>query len=194
MKTKYWVATALALLIASIGNATETPKMNFIPSGNNKALLTFNSPSAYPIEVSVCSESSDVVYYWMSEKPQDHLSQIFDLSEIGNGNFNVCINYGGQSINRKLSVKNEGIEVGPSVQLYEPYFQFENNQLKISFLNVVQKNVYLNIYKDGEHVTGVRLGKTMDVQKCLDFSKLEGGTYDVILSENFKDHKYTVQK
>lgn len=194
MKTKYWVATTLALLVAATANATEIPKMNIVNSGNEKAIVMFNSPTALPIEVSICSETGEMVYYWKSEKPENRLSQDFDLSEIGTGKFNVCINYGGQSINRELVVQKNGIKVGPLVQLYEPYFQFEDDQLKVSFLNAVQKNVYLNIYKEGEHITGVKLGKNMDIQKCIDFSKLENGKYRVILSDNFKDHNYIVQK
>lgn len=194
MKTKYWVVTTLALFVASIGNATEIPKMSIEPTSYEKAMVTFNSPTAFPIEVSIYTVNGEMIYYWKSEKPQKQLTRIFDLSKIGYGDFDVCINYGMQSINRELSVQKSGIKVGPSVQLYEPYFRFENNQLKVSFLNTVQKSVYLNIYKDGEHVTGVNLGKTLDIQKCLDFSKLEKGKYDVILSDKFKDHNYIVQK
>jgi uncharacterized ubiquitin-like protein YukD len=32
------------------------------------------------------------------------------------------------------------------------------------------------------------------IKKTIDFSKLEKGTYDIVLSDHFKDYEYTVSK
>ncbi len=56
------------------------------------------------------------------------------------------------------------------------------------------KHVYVNVYKNGEHYTGFDLGKNFDVQKCIDFSMAEKGTYEIVLSENLKSHNFTLNK
>ncbi len=194
MKKKYWVLTTLALFIVAISFATDTPKMNIVPTESEKALVTFESNLAFPVEITICNDNGEIVYYWKGESLHNRLSRVFDSSELGCGNFNVCLNYGGKSINRELCINKNEMKVGPAIQLYEPFFQYENDRLNFSFLNVAQKNVYLNVYQGGEHITGIKLGNNMDIQKCLDFSKLKEGEYEVVVNEHFKDHHFLVQK
>ena len=63
----------------------------------------------------------------------------------------------------------------------------------MSFFNCPCEPVYVNIYRNGEHVQGINLGKGLTVQKCLDLSKLRKGEYEVVLSDKFKEHKYIAQ-
>ena len=76
----------------------------------------------------------------------------------------------------------------------EPFFCFKDNKLNVSFLNVANKNVYLNVYKDGMHYDGFVFGKGADIQKSIDFSNAEKGKYEVVLTDYFKEHYYTVNK
>lgn len=194
MKTKYWVVTTLVLFIAAISNATEIPKMNIEANNLGKAKVTFESPNPMPVEVTVVNRNGQILYYWKSETAQNKVSHQMDFSKLGNGTFDVCLNFGGQSISRKLCIKKDEMKIGPAEKMYEPYFRFEGEQLKVSFLNASQKNVYLNVFEDGQHVTGIKLGNSMDIQKCLDLSQLKKGSYEIILTEYFKDHNYLVQK
>lgn len=194
MKTKYWVLTALALFIVAFSYATDKPKMNIVTGNNEKALVTFESQTAYPLEITICNTYGDIVYYWKGESIQKNLSQPLNMSEFGKGTYHVCVNYGGQSLNRDLIVTRNEVKVGPVVELYEPFFSYDNDRLNLSFLNVAQKNVYLNVYQGDEHVTGVNLGDNMDIQKSFDFSKLSTGEYEVVVSEEFKDHHFLVSK
>ena len=194
MKTKIWVLTTLALFIVAIGFATETPKMNIVTNDADQILVSFESATACPIELIITGNDGEVLHRWQSETPKYIYNQLFNFSELGNGTFNVALNYGGKSINRELCVKNNEIKVGPSEQLLEPFFCFRDDRLNVSFLNVANKNVYLNVYKDGEHYNGFTLGKDLDIQKSIDFSMAEKGNYEIVLSDYFKEHHYTVNK
>ena len=194
MKTNYWVLTTLALFIVAVSFATDKPKMNIVTGNTEKALVTFESQTAYPLEITICNTYGDIVYYWKGESLQKNLTQPLNTSQLGRGKYHVCVNYGGQSLNRDLIVTRDDIKVGPVKELYEPFFSFDNNCLNLSFLNVAQKNVYLNVYQGDEHVTGVNLGNNMDIQKSLDFSKLSTGEYEIVITEEFKDHHFLVTK
>ena len=194
MKKNYWVLTTLALFIVAVSFATERPKMNIVADESNNALVTFESPTAYPLEVTICNTHGDIVYYWKGESLQTSLNQSLNVSEFGNGIYHVCLNYGGQSLNRDLRVTRNDVKVGPVTERYEPFFSYEKDRLNLSFLNVAQKNVYLNVYQGEKHVTGVNLGNTMDIQKSIDFSNLETGRYKVVVNEEFKDHYFLVTK
>lgn len=194
MKTKNWVLTALALFIVAFSFATDKPKMNIVTANNEEARVTFESQTAYPLEITICNTFGEIVYYWKGESLQKNLSQTLNMSELGKGTYHVCLNYGGQSLNRDLIVTRNEVKVGPVVALYEPFFSYDDDRLNLSFLNVAQKNVYLNVYQGDEHVTGVNLGDDMDIQKSFDFSKLNTGEYEVVVSEEFKEHHFLVTK
>mgnify|MGYP006982828015 CR=1 FL=1 len=74
------------------------------------------------------------------------------------------------------------------------FFSFKNNKLNVSFLNIANKNVYLNVFKDGQFYEGITLGKDIDIQKSFDFSMVEKGNYDVVLRDYFKEHHYNIKK
>ena len=193
MKTKLWVLTALAVFIVAIGFATETPKMNVIPVEAQKALVAFESLSSSPLEIILTNKNGETLYRMKTKNAQKELKKVIDFSELGYGDFNVCMNYGVQSVSRKLCVSEDGIKVGCPERLYEPYFCMKNGKLNVSFLNITNKKVKLYVYKNGELVSSVKLGKDIAIQKRLDLSKLENGEYKVVLTDWFKDHQFSFQ-
>ena len=194
MKTKIWVITTLAIFIVAIGFATETPKMNIVPVKAEKALVTFNSEIPVTFEITITKNDGEIVDYKKSKNPVDVYQKVFDFSEIGTGNYNVSLNHGNCSMNRDLHVSKKDIKVGPVVQLQEPYFCYKNGMLNVSFLNLAQNSVYLNVYKNGDHVDGVSLGKELSIQKCFDLSKLKNGNYKIVVTDKFNDHQFMVHK
>jgi len=194
MKTAKWVLITLALFVAATGFATETPKMNIVANDNDKILVSFESATACPVELIITDDDGAIMHYWKSDYPENVVNQKLNLSQLGHGTFNVALNYGGTSINREIIITRREIKVGEPVKLLEPFFSFKNEKLNVSFLNVANKNVYLNVYKDGEYYTGMTLGKSFDIQKCIDFSMAEKGSYEIVLADNFKEHYYTLTK
>jgi hypothetical protein len=194
MKTTIGILTILAFLITTVSFATDTPKMNVFANDDSGILVSFESATACPVEITITDDDGVVMQNWKSESPQNTLNQMLNLSELKHGTYNVVLNYGGTSINRELEITRNEIKVGPPVKLPEPYFFYKNDKLKVSFLNVANKNVYLNVYKDGEHYNGYTLGKNFDIQKCIDFSMAENGNYEIVLTDYFKEHHYAVNK
>ncbi|MDO8952277.1 MAG: hypothetical protein Q7U86_06600 [Draconibacterium sp.] len=194
MKTKIWVLTTLALFIAAISFATDLPKMNVNANDASKLAVSFESTTASPVELMISDRDGVILYSWKSEMPEAKISKMYNLSELGDVTFNICLNYGGKSINWEVCIKGKNCTVGPAVQLNEPFFNYKNDHLNVSFLNVAQKSVYLNIYKNGEHYNGFTLGKDMDIQKCIDFSMAEKGSYEIVLTDYFKEHHYALNK
>lgn len=193
MKTKRSLVTILAVLIVAIGFATEKVKMNIIPLDSEKALVAFNSETPTNFEVTIKNVENETVYYHKSEKKQQTYKGKFDFSELETGKYIVSVNYGNKSLNSEITVANDHIKAGPVVKSMEPYFSQKNDKLSVSFLNSAQRQVYINIYKNEEHVTGAKLGKDLSIQKCVNLSNLEKGKYKVVLSDWYGDHSCEVQ-
>jgi hypothetical protein len=194
MKTKTFVLSAFALLLASTVLATKLPTMKVTPLEEEKTLVSFESEMPAQIELTVKDLDGTTLYYKKTEQPVAGYKTVFDFSETGNGSYVVSLNYGNCSLSRKVVVWDNKMEVGEEIRLFAPVYSFENNQLKVSFLNQACKKVFLNVFQNGEYVTGTKLGNELSIQKTIDFSKLKEGTYNVVLSDHFKDYEYTVSK
>lgn len=193
MKTRNWVFTALVLFVVSTISASNLPKMSVELVADKIIEVDFESVKPCPVEITISERSGNVVYYVQSLKRDCEFSKIFDFSELKNGTYQVSLNYGNQSLTRELQVGNENLKIGPPRNYYEPYYKLENGKLDISFLNVACKNVYLRVYKDGEFVSGVKLGKEMNIQKRMDLTKLEKGKYNLVLTEELDTHCYCLE-
>jgi hypothetical protein len=193
MKTKNWVLTALAFFIVAIGFASDFPQMNVVPIEAEKALIAFDSPEPAPLEITLTNHDGEILYYKRSQKRYSEYKKVFDFAELGTGNYCVCVNFGNKSITRTVDVTKDKILVGPPQRLYEPYFCIKDNKLNVSMFNCPQKQVLVNIYQSGEHISSVKLGKELAIQKCLDLSRLEKGEYKIVLTDYFKDHVYMAQ-
>ncbi len=193
MKTKARIFTILACFIVSIGYATEFPKLNVISLESDKALVAYSSNRPYILEISLTNRHDEIVYFRRTTEHQDTFNKVFDFSQMDEGEYTVCVNYGNMSIVRSLEVSDENISVGPSQQLFEPYFKLCGNKLNVSLFNCPQKQVHISVFQDGRCISQLKLGKELAIQKRLDLSGLEKGKYEIVLSDFFDDHSFMVE-
>lgn len=191
MKTKVWTLIVMAFFVATAAMATELPKMNVIQVEENKAMLAYSFANKAPLEVTLTNVDGEILYHKQTEHKAE-FKTLFNFEELGEGDFCVSVNYGNQSMNRIVCVRDNKILVSDATHCYEPYFRVDDKKVNVSFLNTSNKPVYVNIYQDGEHIDGSNLGREMSIQTTLDFGDLKRGTYEVVLTDNIKDHKFTV--
>jgi hypothetical protein len=194
MKITRWIISVVAFFIVVVGFATEIPKLDIVTVEGEKALVGFRSEKPVLFEFTLQNSGGEIIYYKKLESPMNEYKKIVDFSEMGNGTYTICLNYRNCSVNRELDVCKNSIKVGPLFQCFEPYFCLKNGILNVSFFNVAQKNVNLNIYQNGKYITGICLGKEMALQKRLDITNLEQGNYKLVLTDWFKDHPFVLQK
>ncbi len=193
MKSKTWILTIMAFLIAAIGYATEFPKLNVVSLEEDKALIAFSANTANILEISLTNSVGDLVFFKRTTRRQAEFKKVFDFSHMDDGKYCISVNYGNRSVGRSLNVNSDKISVGPPLQLFEPYFKLCGNKLNISFLNCPQKQVYVSVFRNGRRVDRIRMGNNLAIQKCLDLSELEKGEYEIVLTEFFNDHSFMVQ-
>lgn len=192
MKTRIWVVATLVLFVAATTNATNLPKMDVQPLADERVKIEFESNNPYPIELTISQKNGKVVYYAQSKKKGCEYNKTFDFSDLRDGLYKVCLNYGNQSITREVLFDNGQVNIGPVRRYFEPYCKLDNGVLNVSFLNVAEKNVYLRLYRDNKFINGTNLGKDMCIQKRIDLSKLEKGEYNVVLAEELDTHVFAL--
>ena len=194
MKTTKWVLTTLAIFIVSIGIATDLPKMNIVPMSGRKAMISATNANAAFFELTVKNHSGDILYYKRSEKPLTNYQKIFDFSNIENGSYVLKIRVNKTSLAQKFQLIGDEVVPDKSQLQFAPYFSFEDNLLKFSYLNFQKENVTMKIYSTNKMIYEKKLGNDFSISDGLDLSKLEKGEYKILLYSRNHEFPYDLKK
>ena len=194
MKTIKFLFTATVVAIVAIASAVEKPKMHVVPLTSDRAIVAVTNENAAHFELSIQSENGNLVYYKESTKPITSYQKVFDFENLENGNYVMNLKVNDTKLSRNFEVASKGIYVGESKLRLDPYFVFDGNVLKFSYLNFDQENFKINIYGDEGLIYQSKLGKDLALTSGYNLSKLESGNYRVILNSFNNQFVYNIEK
>lgn len=194
MKTITLAFTVAALAAATIATAVEKPKMNVIPINSERAMVTATNENAAIFEVSIEAANGDMVYYKQTSEPVTDFKQIYDFKDLEDGKYTLNLNVNDTKVMNDFQVTRNGIEVGESKVRFAPYFDFKNNELKLSYLNFDQENLRLYFYNNEGLVYESKLGRDFNITTGYDLSGLKNGNYRVVLSSYNNEFTYSLVK
>ena len=194
MKTIKLIFTATVVAIAAIATAVERPKMSVEPLTVNRAVISITNERSTFFELSINSETGDLVYYKRSTKPLNSYQKIFDFKELQHGDYVLTLKVNDTKLSKSLEVSRQGISVGKSELRVDPYFDFKNGVLKFSYLNFDKESFRMSIYSQEELVFKEKIGEDFSISKGYDLSKLKTGNYEVVLSSYENEFVYSLVK
>jgi hypothetical protein len=194
MKTIKFLSTFLAVVIAAISTAVEKPKMDVIPLNANQAIVSITNENPALFEMSIETKDGDLVYYKQTTKASTKYKQTFDFADLENGAYLLKLKVNDTRVSREFEVKHREILVKDSEMRFDPYFSFEDDKLKLSYLNFDKGQVDILIYNNDGLFYTKRIGKDFAIQKGFDLSKLENGNYKVVLSSMNNEYEYNLEK
>jgi hypothetical protein len=97
-------------------------------------------------------------------------------------------------LSKEFNVDSKNISVGDSKLQFDPYFNFKDNVLKLSYLNFDEGNVNIAIYNEDGVIYQKKLGNDFTIQDGYNLSKLEAGNYKVVLSNWRNEFVYNLVK
>ncbi len=189
--------TILAIALVGLGMATsaiENPTMNIIPLGAEKAVVTVLNDRPVFYEISFRAANGDLVYYKKTTNPSVDFRQVYDVKNLEEGNYTVSLRVNDTKVINKLEVSDSGIVIGDQKILLAPYFSFKDNALKFSYLNFEEESLTLVIYGSDGLVFESDLGRDFNITHGYDLSKLEKGSYRVVLSSYSSHYTYDLEK
>ena len=194
MKTIKFLSTVMAIAIVAVASAVEKPKMNVVPLTPDRAVISIQNDNAALFELSIVAENGDLVYYKESTKPLNSYQKIFDFTQLENGNYTLKLKINDTSLSKDFQVASKGIYVGESKLRFDPYFAFQDNVLKLSYLNFDGENFSLDIYDKDGLIYKSKLGKDFNMVSGYDLSALTEGKYDVVMSSLNKEFTFSLEK
>jgi hypothetical protein len=194
MKTIKLAFAVAGLAVATFATAVEKPKMNVIPINSEQAIVSVTNENPAIFEVSIKAKNGDLVYYKQTSEPVTDFKQIYDFKDLENGKYDLNLNVNGTKVVNEFEVSGSGIKVGESKVRFAPYFDFKNNELKLSYLNFDQENLKLYFYNQNGLVYESKLGRDFNITTGYNLSKLESGSYRVVLSSYNNEFTYDLVK
>ncbi len=194
MKTIKLTVAAALMAVAITATAVERPEVSLIPVDNEKAILSVKNENAAYFELGIYTLYGEMVYYKRTNEQLKDYRRVYDFTNLAQGKYLLSLKVNDTKVTKDFEVTGTGIKVGQNKVSYDPYFNFENNELKFSYLNFDQENLKLLIYSNNGLVYEKNLGKEFNVITGFDLSKLENGSYSIILNSPDKEFSYNIVK
>jgi hypothetical protein len=191
MKTKTTIITILSILIASGVFASSTPKIELTPLNGAKVLITVKQEPGTKHTLTIVSNSGEIIYVKKYRQNVKYKKQIFDFTNLENGNYEVKLKAGKTTLCNDLNITNGVVQVKEQHKEIAPYFYFENNLIKITYLNFEKNNVEALIYQGNQLIHQSKYGNEFKLNECLNLTKLETGRYDLCLSSGNKEYWFS---
>lgn len=184
----------LAFAFAANVFATDRPKVSITPLEDKKAVVSILQETPAVNEISIFSSDGSMVYYKKSKNKFANYSQVYDLSQLEDGDYEFKMKAGLTTVKSGLKINNGKISVVAQEKVLEPFFTFSGNMLILTYLNFEKDDVKVCIYNRGNLIHSTELGNEFTLQKAFDFSKLKSGNYDVQLASANEEYWYSVAK
>jgi len=194
MKTmKNLFALAIAVLIVNGAMASGNLRVN-IASGNNEfAEVEISNVAMSTFEIDVKDENGDIVFYKETQAPASNYKRNYDFSNLEDGNYYFTVKIENESTETKFNINSGELTVFEEKKMVDPVFMFENNELKLTYLNFSEENTSLIVYDSSRNQLYEKDLKSNFVNHHgIDFSKVAKGNYEVVLSSGNDIHSYDV--
>jgi hypothetical protein len=194
MKTIKLALTLAAFAVVAMATAVEKPKMNVIPVNAERAVVLATNENPAYFELSINASNGDLVYYKQTSNQVTDFKQVYDFKNLADGKYALNLKVNDTRVINEFKVSRKGIEVGEAKVRFAPYFDYKNNKLKLSYLNFDQENMNLSIFNNNGLVYESRIGRDFNITKGYDLSRLEAGSYRVMLSSFNNEYQFDLVK
>lgn len=178
---------------AATAFASGKTSMNIIPLSADRVLVAMEQEKPSPVEVRVTDENGRLVFYKSVRSSNSDYRKIYDLSALENGRYDVVFNIDNTRAERAIELKDDKVVVGELRYSYDPTFIFDNDNLKLTYLNFDEEDFMLKLYRNGQMVYESKLGNDFALTRGFNLSRLENGNYDVVLASGNKEYYHTVR-
>ena len=194
MKTLKFLFTVTAAAMVTFATAVEKPKMDVTPLSADMAIVSITNENPAYFEVSIETPEGTVVYYKQSNTPLTNYRKTFDFANLENGDYVFNLKVNDTKLSKDFKVNSQNISFGDSKLRFDPYFSFNNDVLKFSYLNFDEENFSVSIYDNSDLIYEKKIGNEFAINDGYNISKLGAGKYKLVLASRNNEHVYDFVK
>jgi hypothetical protein len=191
MKTIFAV---LAFIFVSAGvSASGNLRVSLTGPTSESATLKISNTQLSTYDIKVTDENGRTIFTKQTESSSKDYIRQYDFSQLENGIYFLTVKAEKTTNETKFSVKNGAIELIGERKILEPYFNFEDDKLKMTFLNFSTEESTLIVYDDKRNeLYSKKLSADFNIQHGLDMSNLPKGAYEIVLSTDSNLYDFNV--
>lgn len=195
MKTMKTIIAVIALVAsANIAFASGNLRVDILPLSSERAVVAVSSKAESQYEISIENAYGEVIYYKETEGNITDYRKVYDFSKLDRGEYKVVATIDGATSERTFTVGSKEISVGDLKYVMDPVFSFNNDVLRVAYLNYPGEKVDLKIYDGNELIYTKSIDSKFAVNEGLNLSKLKSGNYQVVLASGQEVFDYTLNK
>jgi hypothetical protein len=193
MKTmKNSVLMLAALLISGSIFATGNLKVNFSGVKSDLAVIEISNVNTSALEIELKNDAGDVIFS-KETQPTANYKKNYDFSKLEDGKYSLIVRVDNESHETEFEVKRGNLNLLGEKKIVEPYFSFNNNELKMTYLNFSKEKAVMYVFDVyGNELYSKKFNYEFNVQHGLNLSRLPQGTYSVLLSTEGNSYNYDV--
>lgn len=195
MKT---MRTFIAMIALALGANTAIAggnlRVDILPLNSDRAVVAISSAAESQYEISIENAEGEVIYYKETEGNLTDYRKVFDFSKLEKGDYKLVASINGATSVRNFSVGSQAIAVGEISYVADPVFSFNNDILRVAYLNYPGEKVDLKIYSGNDLIYTKSIDSSFAVNEGLNLAKLKSGNYQVVLASGNEVYDYTVRK
>ncbi|AHW61893.1 hypothetical protein SAMN05444285_12222 [Draconibacterium orientale] len=182
----------LAMFTVSVAMASGNLKVNMADSESEATVMKISNSEMVNYEIKLEDAWGNQIYEMNTEIPRSEINKRYDLSNLENGMYWYSVKTGDEEIRKQLSVNYGEVEVMDVRKTVDPYFYQDGDQIKLTYLNYESEDIRLYVYDNNTLLKEVALGKDFTIHKAIDFSDLNDGEYDVVLTNDYNIYENRV--
>jgi hypothetical protein len=192
-KIKNLFAVVLAVFLYGGVLASGNLRVNVTTLSNDLTEVEILDSKSNVFEIYVKNDQGEVVFSKDTKSPAENYKRVYDFSKLENGTYFLTVAIDKESKETKFEMVNGKMNVVKQKKAVDPVFIFDNNQLKLSYLNFEGENTNLTIYDNKRNVVYQKnLSSDFVTHHGLDFSKSARGSYQAILSSGLEYYSYNI--
>ncbi|MGD9932032.1 MAG: hypothetical protein AB7U05_18590 [Mangrovibacterium sp.] len=194
MKTIRTLTMMFALtVIANMAMATGNLRVDILPLTAERAVVAISNNAESKFEISIENANGEMIYYKETEGSLTDYRKVYDFSKMEAGDYKLVVSIDGAVSEREFSVGNKAINVGKLKSVVDPVFTYNEDVLRVAYLNYPGEKVNLMIYEGSNLIYTKALENSFSVNEGLNLSKLKNGNYQVVLAAGNDVFDYTVE-
>jgi len=189
------LAILALVFISGTALASGNLSVSVVQGANDEAIVRISNAVNTVYEIEIQDKAGDLLYYKQTNSPAKTYQNIYDFSRLDDGNYIFTVKLDKEFNQTFLNVENGKVEVIEQDKELDPFFAYNNDILKLTYLNYDLGDVQLYVYEKGTNklVYDEDLGSDFALHHALDFSKLQSGSYDAVVAGDHSTYQYELE-
>lgn len=193
MKTmKTTVTFLVAIFVSATAFATGNLKVNVTPLGEDNAIVDISNTKMENFEIEVRDLYGDLIFYKKTKDEALDYRKKYDFSKLDDGTYDLRVKTETDIHESRFNLERGNMKVLEESKIAKPYFHFDNNVFKMSYLNFDKNDLKLFVYAGNDLLLEKKLDNNFAVHEGLDFSKTGKGAYRIVLVDEYNTFQHNV--